>query len=265
MPRHIAAALAAALLLAAAVPTGQATASEPTTSITAEADSANLPRANFRALNSTLNWFLENPPSTDGSNFEARWEQSKILDEYAWQLSHTQWKAYQSAWVNDPQLADAMEQQNPILYYLDRAEDRTFAEIERTQVEQGAVMWQLYNMGMVVKTKDATYGIDIRSRDSARLVDDLDFAIVSHRHGDHYDPAFVEAMRAAGKPVLAPFEGNGLTVIGEGSQFSAGEVTVRFTMNSQGNVPVAVSEADLGAGADHYTIYDISDARNWTS
>ncbi|CAG9613805.1 hypothetical protein BACCIP111899_03024 [Bacillus rhizoplanae] len=227
--------------------------------------SANLPIANFKALNSTLNWFLDNPANADGSNFNTRWNKTAILDEYGWQLSNSTWNSYRSSWINNPSTADALEQSNPILYYLHRADQRAFKEIRRTKVEHGVVIWQIYNMGIIVKTKNTTFGIDIVARDSADLADILDFAIVSHKHQDHYDQNFVNALAAKGKPVYAPFSANGITVISDTCEYNFGEVNVRFTMNQQSTTPVIVSQINLGPSADNYTIYDIADSRDLTA
>lgn len=219
---------------------------------------------NYHSLNSTFNWLLTNPPAQDGSNFMERWEKSKVLDFYGWQLEHTTWNEYRKAWENNPKLADQMEKEHPILFYLSNANKRIFREVRHTNVKSGAVIWQLYDMGYIIKTKDQTIAIDVLLRDSKELVDVIDYGIVSHIHGDHYDPAFVEAMADAGKPVYAPFEAYGITTISEDTTIMLGEAEAKFTMNIQGNVPVIVSEINLGESANNYTVYDMADARDLT-
>jgi|GEM_PF-1925969 len=219
----------------------------------------------FDSLNATFNWFLSNPPNTNGSNFNARWSQAAILDEYGWQCSNTAWNTYRSYWTNNASAANAMEQSNPILYYLRNADQNAFDEIRNTKVEHGVVIWAIYNMGIVVKTKDICFAEDIVARGSSVLTDILDFAIVSHVHSDHYDSPFVSAMANAGKTVYAPFNGSGLTFVDSTKmplEYNYGDVNIRFEFNHQeANIPVLVSQINLGASADGYTIYDMADAR----
>ena len=89
-------------------------------------------------------------------------------------------------------------------------------------------------MGYVIKTKDACFAIDLVQPDSKRLVEILDFAIVSHAHADHFDKDFVKAMVERGKTVYSPFYEQG-TVIKSTGEFNFKEVSLRFTMNMQGN------------------------------
>ncbi len=222
-------------------------------------------KAVYDSLNATFSWFQNNPPNADGSNFNARWSQTSILDEYGWQCSNSTWNTYRSTWISNPASADAMEFSNPILYYLHKADQNAFDEIRNTVVEHGVIIWEIYNMGIIVKTKDICFGIDIVARNSESLADILDFAIVSHVHSDHYDSPFVAAMSEAGKTVYAPFTASGLTFVDSTKlplEYNYGDVNIRFEFNHQeANIPVLVSQIDLGASADNYTIYDIADSR----
>lgn len=93
----------------------------------------------------------------------------------------------------------------------------TVETIETTTVNEGAMIWKLYNDGFVVRTPTVTLGFDlIRTptymRDAAadapdvidRLVAQCDVLFVSHIHGDHADPFIAQAFLDAGKPVVAP-------------------------------------------------------------
>lgn len=217
-------------------------------------------------LDATFAWFLNNPPNADGSNFNARWNQSYVLDYYGWQLSNTLWNTYRSYWSSNPPAADNLEDANPILYYLRKVDQHAFDEIRHTTLTQGAIIWEIYNVGMVVKTKNICFAIDLVARGSQALTDLLDFAIVSHTHSDHDDGTFVNAMKAAGKPVYAPFSGSGLTFVDSTkmpAEYNFGEVNIRFTFNHQeADIPVLVSQINLGASADNYTLYYMADARS---
>ena len=110
------------------------------------------------------------------------------------------------------------------------------ADMEKTRVARGALIWKLYNDGFVVRTRSVTLAFDLyrgapgfRLDDAQgqrtlvpapgfpiaddlvdRLVRQCDVLFVSHRHGDHADPAIAAAFIAQGKPVVAApgaFEG----------------------------------------------------------
>lgn len=211
-------------------------------------------------MDSLFNWFSQNPPAVDGSNFQSRWNKTKALDKYGWDLSDTTWKSYRSYWKTNQTFAIELEKKNLILYYLQKATDQSVAEIRATKVTRGAVIWKLYNMGYIVKTKDACFALDLNQRGSEALADILDFAVVSHTHGDHNNPLFLNAMIAAGKKVYTPFYKKG-TLIDTTREFNFGEVNVRFTMNKQADVPVIVAQINCGPLANNYTIYHIGDAR----
>ena len=211
-------------------------------------------------LDSTYRWFRNNPPKADGSNFQSRWEKTALLDKYGWKLSNATWSLYRSFWVKDPIKAVDLENANPILYYIRQAFDKSVNEIKGTKIKHGVIIWKLYNMGYIVKTKDACFAIDLVQSCSNQLVDILDFAIVSHIHSDHNNKDFLNAMVKAGKKVYSPFYDQG-TVINSTNEFSFGEVNIRFTTNMQANIPVIVSQINCGPDADNYTIYDIADAR----
>ncbi len=211
-------------------------------------------------LNSTFTWFRNNPPKSDGSNFQSRREKTTLLDKYGWQLSNDTWTLYRSCWPGDPAKLSDLENSNPILGYLRQTVDKSVDEIKNTRITQGVIIWKLYNMGYVIKTKDACFAIDLVQPDSKRLVEILDFAIVSHAHADHFDKDFVKAMVERGKTVYSPFYEQG-TVIKSTGEFNFKEVSLRFTMNMQGNIPVIVSQINCGPSAKNYTIYDIADAR----
>lgn len=211
-------------------------------------------------LESTFEWFRNHPPAADGSNDAARMEKSALLDEYGMQLSHEFWKAYRAVWATDPAGAREIEKDHPVLYYFRYAADQSAQEIRNTPVTEGVVIWKLYNMGYVVKTRDACFAIDLVQPGAGDLSDVLDFAIVSHAHGDHYDTNFLNAMVAAGKKVYSPFFAGG-TVIDTETEFRQNELKVRFTMNDQSGVPVIVTEVNCGPSAQEYTIYHIADSR----
>lgn len=106
------------------------------------------------------------------------------------------------------------------------------SEIESTVVTEGARIWQLYNLGYVVRTKEVTLGFDLfrgpsrtRGQDTTgqiasiptpdfpisdalatRLATQCDALFISHLHQDHADPFIAQTMIEQGKPVVATEE-----------------------------------------------------------
>lgn len=127
-----------------------------------------------------------------------------------------------------------------IAFHHERIE-QAVAEIESTQVSEGARIWQLYNDGYVVRTRSVTLGFDLfrgPSRSVAqdlggeearfptpefpisddlarRLADQCDVLFISHWHQDHADPFIAEVMMDQGKPVVATTE-----TFAEGKRYS---------------------------------------------
>ena len=94
----------------------------------------------------------------------------------------------------------------PVLRWYDRAFDRVAEQLVRTKVEgDRPAIWYLYNMGLVVKTKSCTFGIDICHRKAPALAQHLDFLLTTHNHGDHYNMPLHKKMGALKKPVLSNF------------------------------------------------------------
>ena len=95
---------------------------------------------------------------------------------------------------------------NPVLQFYDQSLARLVREIPATTVKPGtAVIWYLYNMGFVIKTPTACFGVDIHHRHAVELAPLLDFVAITHNHGDHYSMPLLHAMSAAKKPVISNF------------------------------------------------------------
>lgn len=92
---------------------------------------------------------------------------------------------------------------------LELAFDKVLREARETVVEGDApAVWSVYNMGYIVKTRESLFSIDLKHRRAHSLVQLLDFALVTHKHGDHYDGNFCKAMDKAGKPLVSSFAEN---------------------------------------------------------
>ena len=74
-----------------------------------------------------------------------------------------------------------------------RAVQRAVAE---TTVPAGGppAVWYVYNMGIVVKTAQSLFSVDLQHRFAEELAPSLDFALITHNHHDHYTRRFYDAM-----------------------------------------------------------------------
>lgn len=91
---------------------------------------------------------------------------------------------------------------------LERGFARVLREISETKVADVPAVWLVYNMGVVVKTSQSLFSIDLVHRRAPELAPKLDFALISHNHGDHYTREFYRAMDGAGKTVVNNFIDN---------------------------------------------------------
>ncbi len=92
---------------------------------------------------------------------------------------------------------------------LEAAFEKVVREAKATVVSGDApAVWSVYNMGYVVKTKEAMFSIDLVHRRSVELAPMLDFALVTHNHGDHWRQDFYGVMNGAKKTVVSNFLDN---------------------------------------------------------
>lgn len=92
---------------------------------------------------------------------------------------------------------------------LERAFEKVMREAKETTVAGDVpAVWSVYNMGYIVKTRESLFSIDLKHRRAHSLVPLLDFALVTHKHGDHYDVNFCKAMDEADKPLVSSFAEN---------------------------------------------------------
>ena len=84
----------------------------------------------------------------------------------------------------------------PGLARYDVAFDKVFNEARKTIVPEGGkpAVWYVYNMGFIVKTAQSLFSIDLCHRQGVRFAPLLDFALITHNHGDHYTQPFYDAM-----------------------------------------------------------------------
>jgi L-ascorbate metabolism protein UlaG (beta-lactamase superfamily) len=93
------------------------------------------------------------------------------------------------------------------------------AEMKATRVDEGAMIWKLYNMSIVARTASVTVCFDLVRAHSSRVeefavpdelmepvIDQCDALFISHRHRDHADQWVAQAFIDQRKPVVAPPE-----------------------------------------------------------
>ena len=112
--------------------------------------------------------------------------------------------------VQTPQTYDAWRKDHdyPALDRLERGFDKVVREVKSTTVTDRPAVWFVYNMGFVVKTPKTCFAIDLKHRRGHELAPDLDFALITHNHDDHYTEAFYRAMNGKAKTVISNFKDN---------------------------------------------------------
>lgn len=166
---------------------------------------------------------------------------------------------------------EAMYARYPVLRRYDSAFDKVVREMRKTKVGDMPAVWYVYNMGVVVKTRRSLFSIDLSHRLAPTIAGELDFAVISHNHLDHYTEAFYRAMDSRRKTVISNFRDNygaclrvkkGIGGFARGERvFRLRDVTVR-TGESDHNpllrgfvMPVEVHVGD-------YTIFHVGDTFN---
>ena len=96
----------------------------------------------------------------------------------------------------------------PVLRRYDDAFRAVVREMRETEVGDTPAIWLVYNMGVIVKTRASLFSIDLSHRLAPTIADELDFAIVTHNHLDHYTREFYRAMDSRHKTVFQNFECN---------------------------------------------------------
>ena len=107
----------------------------------------------------------------------------------------------------------------PVQEFFHSRLERAINEIENTHIDEGAMIWKLYNHGWIVRTATVTIGFDlVRGRlvriEGFGVADEVmeraarqcDVLFISHRHADHADEWVAQTFINQDKPVVAPPE-----------------------------------------------------------
>ncbi len=168
------------------------------------------------------------------------------------------WAAYDKCGLSlDEATGARMRAELPALQRYEDAFDKVLAEIGNTEVTGRPAVWLVYNMGVVVKTPKSLFAVDLRHRRAEVLAPKLDFALITHNHGDHFTEDFYRAMNGTEKKtVVSNFKDN------YGAQSggrNAGGYTRAVKTFEFGDVRVRTTPADHNAYlVDFTTVFEIT-------
>ena len=154
-----------------------------------------------------------------------------------------------------------------LMRFYNMALEKLLQEIPATKVKKGeVVMWQLYNMGYVVKTNKQCFGIDLYHKHAEKLAPLIDFMLITHRHADHYSKAMVEALEREDKAVYSNFLDNGYKVK-TGDNFTLGNISIKVTtVDHNATLKNFVNTYEVNcydAKGKDYVIFFTGDAHNY--
>ena len=219
-----------------------------------------VPQVNLDSIKYALNVFW-NRTSCQGP-FSNRMEAMNIIQRAADSCSNLQFNQYLSS--TDSKKCREIENSG-ILYYFKSAFDKVNKEIRETKVEKGTiVIWQLYNMGYIIKTPTHCFGIDIKHKYGHLLADKIDFLLITHHHEDHYTNEIIERMMELGKPVVSNFINNSYKISGS-KELKFDDITVLTNLADHNKSLlnfVVTYEIDCGSSTNNFTIFHIGDTYN---
>ena len=154
-----------------------------------------------------------------------------------------------------------------LMQYYNMALDKLLAEIPATKVRKGEVaVWQLYNMGYVVKTQTQCFGIDLYHKHAERLAPMIDFMMITHNHADHYSKALVAELERQGKAVYSNFWGKRHRVK-TGDVITIGDISIKVTtVDHNATLKNFVNTYEVNCydkQSDDYVIFFSGDAYNY--
>ena len=187
------------------------------------------------------------------------------MQKYADTFTHTLFNEYLGTTAGTEK-EQALEGWGLMQFY-NMALEKLLQEIPATKVKKGqVVMWQLYNMGYVVKTDKQCFGIDLYHKHAEKLAPMIDFMLITHNHGDHYSKALVEELERDGKAVYSNFRDNGHKVK-TGDDFTVGNISIKVTtVDHNATLKNFVNTYEVNcydAKGRDYVIFFTGDAHNY--
>ena len=187
------------------------------------------------------------------------------MQKYADSFTHTLFNEYLGTTAGTEK-EQALEGWGLMQFY-NMALEKLLQEIPATKVKKGqVVMWQLYNMGYVVKTDKQCFGIDLYHKHAEKLAPMIDFMLITHNHGDHYSKVLVEKLERDGKAVYSNFRDNGHKVK-TGDDFTVGNISIKVTtVDHNATLKNFVNTYEVNcydAKGKDYVIFFTGDAHNY--
>ena len=208
------------------------------------------------------------------ASLSIRAEEASDLKDFQKELDAITPEDYKAFQLPGMELSDADKlaayTARPGLKRYDEAFDKVFAEIQSTTVTDKPAIWYVYNMGVIVKTAQALFTVDMNHRQATRLLPILDFALITHNHHDHYSDRFLDAVDRAGKTVISNFDDNygayfakrmpgGFTRAKK--TFNLKDVTIKTSLSDHNPYLIDFTTAfEITIG--DYTIYHSGDSQN---
>ena len=187
-------------------------------------------------------------------------------------ITPADWSPYYKAGSSlDAETGARLRERLPALQRYEDAFDKVVAEIKATEVTDRPAVWLVYNMGIIVKTPKSLFSVDLHHRRAEELAPLLDFALITHNHGDHYTDRFYYAMDGVQKKtVVSNFKDNygahfakrhpgGYTRASKTFEF--GDVTVR-TAYTDHNAYLIDYTTTFEITCGDFTIYHSGDCSN---
>ena len=178
---------------------------------------------------------------------------------------------YEAGSALDPETCARTVAEYPALGRYEDAFEKVARKVRETEVSGHPLVWFVYNMGIIVKTRRTVFSVDLQHRRAEELAPLLDFALITHNHLDHYTRRFLHAMdRVERKTVVSNFCDNygahfgGLHPGGYTravKTFEFGDVTVRTTYTDHNDYLVDFTTA-FEIVADGLTIFHSGDCSN---
>ena len=149
---------------------------------------------------------------------------------------------------------------------------RVMQEAKTAVVVDKPAVWLVYNMGVIVKTKRSLFSIDLCHALAHEFASELDFAVITHNHMDHYTRRFYQEMDyRLHKTVITNFADNyGAAFNGRQcgfargeKEFNLGDVKIR-TYESDHNKYLRGFTMPVEIDCGGFTIFHVGDTANVT-
>lgn len=183
-----------------------------------------------------------------------------------------QWREYLAS--DSQAQVDSLENYGA-LYFYRKAMGKVLKEVKKVKPKHGeVVLWNLYNMGYIIKTPSHTFAVDLVHKHIDEFAGLLDFVLITHKHSDHGSKREFEAFAAAGIDVCAGYmpkskpENIKWRFVEDGESFQIGKVCITgrrgdHFYKGEGFKMVTTFEIDCGDDASNTVIYHTGDCRNY--